>query len=410
MTIHNQAEIISIGTEILMGEIIDTNTSYIATELRLLGNMPVRVTAVGDDRVQLRQVLRQAFERSDVIITSGGLGPTEDDLTRECLADVLGESLAVDRALEDGLRKLFERLGIEMPSHNIKQAMLIPSAAPVTNHNGTAPGWWIEKDGKTIVTLPGPPRELKPMWESEVRPKLQSIFPSSAILTRTLKTFGLSEAKVAEMVMPLCSTDNPALGIYAQHDGIHLRIISHGEYPKDLLEDTQIRLESILDGHIWGRGNDTLPAVVGKLLMEKNLSLATMEEGTRGFIASTIASDDNASKYYRGGLVVTSHDMQNGSGILPELVNKFGAVSAEVAKTMADIAKKQFSADFGLSITGIMGLDKSVSQAPGLAFVGIADGQGKASWRQRNLYFIDIIRERAAIAALFRLRQKLLDI
>jgi len=409
MISKNKAEIISIGTEILMGEIVDTNASYLASELKLLGNQLIRITVVGDDRVQLCQVLRQALKESDIVLTSGGLGPTEDDLTRECLAETLGETLAIDGELEKDLRCFFKRLEREMPSHNIKQAALIPSATSIPNPLGTAPGWWIEKGGQIIVTLPGPPRELKPMWENEVKPKLQPKFSAKPILTRTLKTFGLGEAQIAEMIMPLFSKENPSLGIYAEPDGIHIRIISADKNAKEFLEDTERQLENILKGYIWGRDNDTLPALIGKLLVERNFSLATMEDATRGLIANIVTSVDGSSEYYRGGLVVGSDETKVSLGVPPELITIHGAISAEVAETMALIAREKYSADIGLSITGIVGLDSSEDQTPGIAFVGIADSQGKASWRQFNIPFRDIARERAAIAALFRLKQRLLE-
>ncbi len=408
MTSRNQAEIISIGTEILMGEIVDTNASYLATQLKLQGNELIRITVVGDDRVQLCQVLRQALEGSNIILTSGGLGPTEDDLTRECLAEVLGERLTVDEELEKDLRDFFKRLGREMPAHNVRQARLIPSAKPLPNQYGTAPGWWIEKDGKIIITLPGPPYELKPMWETEARPKLQSKFPAESIITRTLKTFGLPEAKVAEMVVPFVSRGNQSLGIYAKRDGIHLRLISRGENSRESLENGGRQLERILKGHIWGKNDDTLPAIIGKLLTEKNLSLATMEDGTHGLIASIITSVDRSSRYYLGGLVVSSEEMRINLGVSSGLITKYGTISAEVAEAMAVVAREKFSADIGLSITGIAGLDRPEGNTPGLAFISVADTHGRTSWRQSILPSPDIARERAAIAALFRLRERLI--
>jgi len=204
MSNQNKAEIISIGTELLRGEIVDTNTSYLASQLPFLGIELQRVTTVGDDRDQLFQVLTQALDRSTLIITSGGLGPTEDDLTRECIAAVLDEEITVDPELETQLRVLFERMGREMPPHNIKQAWTIPSAETLPNPRGTAPGWWVERGEETIVALPGPPRELIPMWQNEVTPRIQAKIPKMKILSRTIKTFALPEAKVAELVVPNC--------------------------------------------------------------------------------------------------------------------------------------------------------------------------------------------------------------
>ena len=408
MTSRNQTEIISIGTEILMGEIVDTNAIYLAAQLKLLGNELVRITVVGDDRVQLCQVLGQALERSNIVLTSGGLGPTEDDMTRECLAEVLGERLAVDEESEKDLRDFFKRLGREMPAQNVRQAMLIPSAKPLPNRNGTAPGWWIEKGGKIIINLPGPPRELKPMWENEARPRLQSKYPAKPVLTRTLKTFGLPEAKVAEMIKSFDNKGNSSLGIYARRDGIHLRLISRGDNSEESLEKGERQLEKLLDGYIWGKDDDTLPEIIGRVLTEKKQSLATMEDGTHGLVASIITSVDRSAKYYRGGLVVGSEEMRVSLGIASGLLTQYGAISAEVAEAMAVVAKEKFSADIGLSITAIAGLDSPEENTPGLAFIGLADNHGRTSWRQSNLPYQDVAREWAAIAALFRLRERLM--
>lgn len=410
MTSQNQAEILSIGTEILMGETADTNSSYLANQLKLLGIELIRITVVGDDRVQLCQVLRQALERSDMILTSGGLGPTEDDITRECLAEALEETLAINKELERDLHDYFKRLGRDMSAHNTKQVMIIPSAKPLRNQCGTAPGWWIEKGEKIAIALPGPPRELKPMWEKEVIPKIQLKFPAKPILTRTLKTFGISEAKVSEMVMPFSSIGNPSLGIYAKSDGIHLRLIAHGENSEGTLKNAERQLEKIMRDHLWGKDSDTLPAVIGKLLTVKKLSLATMEDGAHGFISNIITSIGGSSRYYRGSLVVSSDDIKITLGIPPKLITRYGAISAEVAEIMAVVAKEKFSADIGLSVTGIMGLDSSEDKTLGLAFIGIADSQGITSWRQDNIPYRDIARQRVAIAALFRLRQRLMEI
>ena len=349
MSNQNQAEIISIGTELLRGEITDTNAGYLASQLPILGLVLYRVTTVGDNKEQLCQALGQALERSALIISSGGLGPTEDDLTRECIAAVLGEEPAVDAELEKQLRALFGRMGREMPSHNLKQAWLIPSAKSLPNPRGTAPGWWVERDKATMVALPGPPRELIPMWQNEVTPRLQERFPNEAILSRTVKTFALPEAKVAEMVMPFFDSTNPAMGIYAKSDGIHLRLIAHGDKSEQLLKTTEEKLEKILAPNVWGKDEDSLTGVIGRWLNEKGLTLATIEDGTGGLTANMIYSNSGSSQYYRGGLIAPSDEIKVAWGVPPELIKEHGAISAEVVEAMAEIAKERFSADFGLS-------------------------------------------------------------
>jgi nicotinamide-nucleotide amidase len=408
MLSKNQAEIISTGTEILMGEIVDTNSSYLATQLKLMWYDLTRITVVGDDRIKLSQALRRSFEESDIVITSGGLGPTEDDLTRECIAEVLGEKLAIDEELVGNLRDRFKQAGREMPAKNIKQASLIPSAMPLPNQYGTAPGWWVEKDGKVIIALPGPPNELKPMWE-KAKARLLANFTTGPVLTRTLKTYGLSEAKVAEMVAPFFNKGNPYLGIYARRDGIHLRLISRGENANELLESEERQLEKALEGCIWSKNDETLPEIIGELLTQKGLSLATAEDGTHGIIAGMISDVDGSAKYYRGGLLVCSNEAKVGLGVSSGLLARCGAISAEAAEEMAAVAREKFSADIGLGVTGIGGLDYPEYNVPGLAFVGLADALGKMNWRQSGLPHQYVSRERMAIAALFRLRERLIQ-
>jgi len=410
MSNQNQAEIISIGTELLRGEIIDTNTSYLASQLPFLGIELQRVTTVGDDRDQLFQVLTQALERSALIITSGGLGPTEDDLTRECIASVLDEEITVDPELETQLRVIFERMGREMPPHNIKQAWTIPSAKPLHNPRGTAPGWWVERGEETIVALPGPPRELIPMWQNEVTPRIQAKLPRIAILSRTIKTFALPEAKVAELVVPFFDFTNPSLGIYAKPDGIQLRLIAQGDEAEQLLQKAEEQLEEILGDSIWGKDEDSLERLIGKWLSEKNLTLATLEDGTGGLLANMIATVPGSSEYYRGGLIASSDETKVGWGVPIELIKEHGSISTEVAEAMARVAKEKFSADFGLSTTGVVGRESPEGKEPGLTYIAVADKQGTRSWQQNYARFRDEAGHREAIAALFRLRERLIEL
>ena len=220
------AEILSIGTELLMGELVDTNSSYLASELAKLGIEVRWVTKVGDDPDRLFEAIERASKRSDVTLTSGGLGPTSDDLTRETIARVCGETMTVQDDLLEHLRGLFANRGFPMPETNVKQATLIPSAEAISNPMGTAPGWWVEREGSVIVAMPGPPREIQRMWANEVAPRLKARNTGIAIATRNLKTFGISEGGLDEMLAPLFQSENPLLGIYSKQDGIHLRAIA----------------------------------------------------------------------------------------------------------------------------------------------------------------------------------------
>ena len=409
MTDRCQAETISVGTELLRGEITDTNAGYLAAELPLLGIELRAMSTVADDRKQLCEMLVRAMARSDLVITGGGLGPTEDDLTRQCIAAVVGEEPSVDPELERQLRAMFARMGRDMPAHNLRQALLIPSAVSLPNPRGTAPGWWVEKNQKTIVALPGPPRELMPMWRNEVVPRLQARFPGQAILSRTVKTFTLAEARVSELVQPFFESANPAIGIYAKQDGIHIRLIAHGDDAGQVLDTAEARLQETFNPYVWGRDDDTLEEVVCRCLASRNLTLATMEDGTGGLLAHNITQAPH-SGCYRGGLVVPSTETKVARGVAADTIEQYGAISSEVAEAMAVAARERLVADFGLSTTGIAGVNSPEGKPPGLAFVGIADAQGTRTWQQSYPPSRPDSRERGAVAALFRLRERLIEL
>jgi len=408
MTVHNQAEIISIGTEIMMGEITDTNAGYLATELLLLGVEVGRITAAGDDKTQLTEVFRQALDRTDLVIATGGLGPTDDDLTRASLAEALGESLTVDAKLEEELRAFFKRMRRDMPLNNLRQAMLIPSSQGIPNTRGTAPGWWVEKGSKIIVLMPGPPKEMLPMWLNEIKPRLQEKSAGRTVLTRTIKVAGLGEAKVNEMIAPFFRPANPTLGIYAKLDGIHLRLIARGKDAARLIETTERQIKDILTGNIWGYDEDTLPGVIGKSIQEKGLKLAVFDDGTRGIVSTLLSQTENTAAYYKGGLLATDDAVKISLGVSPELFTKYGTISAELAESMAAVVREKFGTDIGLGITGIGGLDEGKVTA-GECYIGLADARNKISFQQRLLPQRDNMRNLAAVASLFRLRQRLLE-
>ena len=221
-----KAEIISIGTELLMGELTDANAAWIAGRLPALGIQLQWVTILGDDLAMLTDGFRQGIQRSDVVFTTGGLGPTQDDLTREAVAAAFNETPVVQQEVVDRLEAYFQARGTPMPSHNVKQALLIPSARFLPNNNGTAPGWWAEKDGTIIVTMPGPPVEMQAIFQEEVEARLRERVTGQVTITRNVKTMGMSEGAVDEVMSEFFGHENPYLGIYSKADGIHLRVIS----------------------------------------------------------------------------------------------------------------------------------------------------------------------------------------
>ena len=345
-----RAEIISIGTELLLGEIVDTNTPFLAEQLALLGIDLYFTSSVGDNHERLSGILRQAWQRSELILTTGGLGPTQDDITREAIAGLLGERLEVDPGLQQSIVNYFERIGLEMPSSNIKQATIIPSAAAITNPQGTAPGWWVEKDGRIIITMPGPPGEMQFMWQNEVFPRLQQR-AGAVILSRVIKTFGLSEAKVDELVAPLMASPNPTLATYAKQDGIHLRITAKAAQPEEaqeMISSREADVRAILGGYIWGVDDETQEGAVGQLLVAKRLSLAVAESFTGGFLVHILARAPQSRNYFKGGLIATSDEVKVTLGIAPRLVA--GGASAELAAAMASLVRRKLNASIGIGI------------------------------------------------------------
>ena len=286
-----QAELISVGTELLLGEILDTNAQYISSRLPALGIDVFYVSKVGDNLDRLTEVIDRAFRRSDLVLTTGGLGPTEDDLTREAIAAVMGEEMTVDPRLESTLREFFARRGAAMPERNVKQATVIASGRAIPNPRGTAPGWWVERDGRIVIAMPGPPSEMQRMWEEEVAPELERRSTGTVLVTRTLKTAGLGEGHVDEMLSPFLKSANPTIGVYAKQDGVHLRIGAKAGSRDEalrLIEPVEVEVRRVLGEVIWGADSDTLATAVGSLLQEQELMLGTMESCTGGLLADTL--------------------------------------------------------------------------------------------------------------------------
>jgi nicotinamide-nucleotide amidase len=372
-----KAEIISIGTEILLGDILDTNSNYIAQRLPALGIDLYFTHQVGDNLGRLAGLLRTAWERSDLILCSGGLGPTEDDITREAICDLLGEEPAVDPDLEAELRAFFARRNYPMPERNLKQAWLTPSTRAIPNPRGTAPGWWAEKDGRIVIAMPGPPAEMTRMWEKEVAPQLERRATGAVIVSRTVKTAGLGEGTVDEMISALLKSTNPSIGVYAKADGIHLRITAKSPTRAEaeaLIEPMQEAIERILGGIIWGYDDDTFELAVGRMLAERGLTLATMESATGGLLASTLTDAPGSSAYMRGGLVAYATEQKIAWGVPRELVEEHGVISIECARAMARAAREQTGADIGIGITGVAGPDTQEGHPVGTMHIALSIG------------------------------------
>jgi nicotinamide-nucleotide amidase len=406
-----KAEIISIGTEILLGDILDTNANYIASRLPALGIDLYYTSQVGDNQGRLSALLRQAWDRSDLILCTGGLGPTEDDVTRDAIAEVIGEQPEVDPQLETELRAWFARRGAPMPERNLKQAWLTPSTRAIPNPRGTAPGWWVEKDRRIIVAMPGPPAEMSRMWENEVAPRLEHLATGAVIVSRTVKTAGLGEGTVDEMVSPLLKSNNPSIGVYAKADGIHLRITAKAASRVEgerMIEPVQEAMERILGSVIWGYDDDTFEMAVGHMLRERGLSVATMESATGGLLASTLTDAPGASSYVRGGLVAYTAEQKIAWGVPREVIEEHGVISIECARAMAAAARAQTGADLGIGITGIAGPDPQEDKPVGTMHIALDDGDGGDATSYTFAQSREAIKRRAVTSALSLVRRSLL--
>ena len=406
-----RAEILSIGTELLLGHISDTNATFLAQQLAELGIDLYFVSQVGDNLDRLTETLARARGRADIVITTGGLGPTEDDLTREAICAVLGETPAVDPELEVELRAFFAERGITMPTRNVKQAWLIPSATALLNPRGTAPGWWVERDGKFIVSMPGVPSEMTYMWEHRVLPRLRP-YTGGLLFTRILRIVGMGESTVEERLGDLIHLDNPTVATYAKSDAVNVRITAKAPTAaeaKALVEVTDAQARVALgERYVFGVDNDTLPGVVLRLLEERGETLALMESCTGGLVASLITDTPGSSTAFRGGIVSYATDIKQQFGVPAEVLEAHGAVSVETARAMAQAARERLGASVGVGVTGVAGPDPQEGKPVGEVHIAVATSSGVRDTSQQWRGSRTDIKNRAAQTALNLLRLTLL--
>ncbi len=396
-----KAEIISIGRELLLGETVDTNASFIAKQLPFLGIDLVWITAVGDIQLQLVEALKRAWHRSDLTITTGGLGPTGDDLTRESVAELMGEQMIVIPELERKLHERFRGYGMpQMPQSNLKQCTLIPSSEAINNDLGTAPGWWVEKDGHIIICMPGPPREMQEMWEREIRQRLQKR-SKQVILARTWKTFGYSEAAVGEMTFPLFPENNPSLGVYAKPDGIQVQLkvtAANDNEARQQIAEGEKKIKVALGDVIWGIDDETLEMAIGRLLVNRGLTIALVEDYSGGWLAAHLGEVPFSHRFLKGGVITPDDSAKIALGISSDQISVHGSVSPQIASSLAEIIKNKFSTSIGIGITGITENPPQV----GFTYVAINDGIDHVITMQPRS------KQRLVTAVLFALRKLLI--
>lgn len=404
------AEILSVGTELLLGHITDTNASWLAQQLSPLGIDLFYVSTVGDNLERLSTTLHQARERSDLVIITGGLGPTEDDLTREAIAAVMHEAPFVDPQLEATLRAFFGSRNITMPERNLKQAWVLPSVTILANPIGTAPGWWAERDDKIIVAMPGVPYEMKRMWNNEVVPRLRPR-TGDILFTRILRVAGMGESSVEEHLDEVLHSANPTVATYAKRDAVDVRITAKAAttaQAQTLVAEIEERIRSILGQHIFGIDDETPQSVLLRMLVERGLTLATMESCTGGLLSSLITDVPGSSNAFRGGLVSYATDLKETWGVPADVIATHGVVSVETARAMASAARAQTGASIGVSVTGVAGPDEQEGKPAGTIHIAVVSPQGTRDTSQHFRGPRDEIKLRAAYTALNLLRLHLL--
>lgn len=370
-------ELISVGTEILLGDILNTDAQFLSQELAKMGISVMHQSTVGDNAGRLTKLLEEASQRSDIIILSGGLGPTPDDITKEVCCEFFKKKMYLHEESFEKMKAFFAERKREMPENNIKQAMLPEGCVVFRNDNGTAPGLAMEKDGVHLLLLPGPPRELKPMFFESAVPYLKQ-FSDKIIISHNIRTFGIGESSMAEKVNDLFDMQNPTVAPYAKDGEALLRVTAMAdseEQAEEMCRPVIDEIKSRLGDVVYGVDYTCIEEAVVELLREKKLKVATAESCTGGFIAKRITNVSGSSEVFECGIVSYSNRIKNEVlGVSADDLEKYGAVSETVARQMAEGALKVSGADIAVSVTGIAGPNGDGSDKPvGLSYIGLAD-------------------------------------
>lgn len=408
-----KAEILAVGTEILLGDIVNTNAQYLAKRLADLGISVYHQSVVGDNPERLLEAYRLAFSRADLVITTGGLGPTKDDLTKEVAFEYFGKQSVVHEESLKIIEGYFKRMNRPMSESNKKQAYFPVDAVILPNNNGTAPGCIIEENSKVVALLPGPPREMKPMFEEAVVPYLKK-FQQGVLVSKVLRVIGVGESTAAEMLEDILDNQtNPTVAPYAKEGEVTFRITakaSSEEEGKRLIEPMETEIVKRLGNNIYGVGDTTLENVVAQMLVNKNLTISTAESCTGGMVAASLINYPGISSVFMEGAVTYSNEAKiNRLGVSKETLDKYGAVSSEVAAEMAQGIAKTAGTNIGLSTTGIAGPGGGSEEKPvGLVYVGLSIN-GEVKTKKLNLSGNrQKIRERATMQLIDWLRRELL--
>ncbi|HZY31053.1 MAG TPA: competence/damage-inducible protein A [Candidatus Methylomirabilis sp.] len=407
------AEILTIGTELLLGQIVDTNAAYVAEKLAATGIDVYWKTTVGDNEGRIGEAMRQALSRSEIVIATGGLGPTEDDLTCRVIAAVLARPLVFDQTVLESIRRRFADRGLAMSKNNERQALIPEGATVLPNARGTAPGLLIPvRDGRVVVAMPGVPLEMRPMLTEQVIPRLRKRFEVSArIRSRILKTCGITESQLDEAIGDLArSSLNPTVALLAHPGEIHIRLTVKTESHEDgerRLDDLEARLRERLGALLYGRDGERLEEVVGRLLLDAKQTVAVAESCTGGLVCHRLTNRPGSSAYFiQGEVVYSDQAKEDRLGVSHELIARHGAVSRAVAEAMACGMRDAARTDLALGITGIAGPGGGSAEKPvGLTYIAVASAEGVICRELRFLGDREINKLLASQVALDMVRQ-----
>lgn len=373
-------EIISVGTEILMGNIVNTNAAWLSEKCAALGFMQYHQSVVGDNAARLLTMLGLALENSDIVILTGGLGPTQDDLTKETVAEYFGLSLVEDADTKQRLKEFFQNnIYKEIPENNWKQAMVPEGAKVVTNHNGTAPGVIVEKNDKTVIMLPGPPEEMMPMFEQSIMPYLLTLQPE-ALYSKMIKLCGIGESQAEMEIIDLIDGQtNPTIATYAKTGEVHIRVTAKAatvDDAKEIAKPVVKKIKARFGDYVYSTDEkETLEEAVVKLLRKEDLTVCTAESCTGGLVAGKLVNVSGASEVFHQGYVTYSNRAKRKLlEVDKTTLKKHGAVSKQTAREMALGAALTSGADIGLSITGVAGPNTDEDKPVGLVYIGCCHG------------------------------------
>jgi nicotinamide-nucleotide amidase len=410
-----KAEIVSVGTELLLGQIADTDAQHLGQLLPQLGIAHTHRQLVGDNLDRLAEAIRLALSRADIVFTIGGLGPTQDDLTRDGIAAALDDEMVLDEGSEAQLRRIFRERKFAWVESQLRQAMRPTCAVPSPTPTGTAPGLICEKNGKVVIALPGPRGEFVPMADGPVRDYLAKLATGGVIVSRLLRTCGVGEGVVEDKIKGLLASTNPTIAPYAKVGEVHLRLTAlapSSEEAEALIAPMEARVREALGDAVYGLDAESLEQVLLGLLRERGAKLAVAESCTGGGLGVRLTSVSGASDVFVGGAISYSNEVKtNLLGVDPDLFAEGGpgAVSAECAVQMAEGACKRFGADYGVSITGVAGPTGGTGEKPvGTVFVGVATPDGTYTEHYKFRASREGVRERSVQSALILLRAKLL--